>query len=200
MDCTAYNKELLDRVHIYFRYIAGVLSGIGLIIDILAIKYRFLANYLIYLESIIVVLVFFLPTKSYIEMGNFVVAGISLIVFFGLYCGTNFQLIAIIVSLGVTFFVVRPISYYNPTTGDPLSIASIVLYWLICVILCCTTAMAAINISKLHNMIKTTNMENAKLLDGMHEGILILSKKERRTMFCNHSANKLLNMCLGVDN
>ena len=40
-------------------------------------------------------------------------------------------------------------------------------------------------------------MENAKLLDGMHEGLLILSKKERRTMFCNNTADKLLTMYLG---
>jgi len=54
-----------------------------------------------------------------------------------------------------------------------------------------------IYVTKLHITLKTTNMENAKLLDGMHEGLLILSKKERRTMFCNSTADKLLTMYLG---
>ena len=58
--------------------------------------------------------------------------------------------------------------------------------------------MVAIYISKLHNTLKTTNMENAKLLDGMHEGLLILSKKERRAMFCNSPVDKLLTLYLGA--
>ena len=34
-----------------------------------------------------------------------------------------------------------------------------------------------------------SNVENTKLLDGMHEGLLILSKKEPvEAMFCNKSA------------
>ena len=41
-------------------------------------------------------------------------------------------------------------------------------------------------------------MENAKLLDGMHEGLLILSKKERRIMFCNSPVDKLLALYLGA--
>ena len=40
-------------------------------------------------------------------------------------------------------------------------------------------AMAIIYISNLHTKLTTTNVENVKLLDGMHEGLLILSKKGR---------------------
>lgn len=48
-------------------------------------------------------------------------------------------------------------------------------------------------ISKLQEIMKVTNFENIKLLDGMHEGLLILSLAEpRQALFCNKSAHKLL--------
>ena len=40
-------------------------------------------------------------------------------------------------------------------------------------------------ISTLHERMKTYNLANIKLLDGMHEGLLILSKASRTPMFCN---------------
>ena len=47
------------------------------------------------------------------------------------------------------------------------------------------------HVSSLYQRLKFTNVENVKLLNGMHEGLLILSKPDsvltglRTTMFCN---------------
>ena len=51
----------------------------------------------------------------------------------------------------------------------------LILVWMI---LLSTTAisMVFLHIAKLRNSFKTMNLENAKMLDGMHEGVLILSK------------------------
>ena len=198
-ECPPHNKDLLYSLDVYFLYILLALAGVGGIIDLLAIKYRSLANYYIYLENLMGVLVFFLPTKGYVEMSNFVLAANSLGLYIGFYCGTNTEQIASIVSVGVAYLVVRPICNYIPTANDPLMIVSVVGSWLMCAFVFCITSMAAIYISKLHNTVKTTNMENAKLLDGMHEGLLILSKKDRRTMFCNNTADKLLSLYLGAE-
>ena len=46
-------------------------------------------------------------------------------------------------------------------------------------------AMIILYISTLHVRIKAFNVENIKLLDGMHESLLILSKTNNRVMFCN---------------
>ena len=43
------------------------------------------------------------------------------------------------------------------------------------------------------------NVENVKMLDGMHEGLLILTKSSASTpniMFCNRSAEKLLSRAM----
>ena len=57
--------------------------------------------------------------------------------------------------------------------------------------------MIIIYIQDLHSNLTTVNIENLKLLNGMHEGLLILEKGEeneetRKVMFCNSSVKKLL--------
>jgi hypothetical protein len=53
-------------------------------------------------------------------------------------------------------------------------------------------SMIFVYIFKLHKDMHTTNTENVRLLDGMHEGLLILSKKDQEVMFCNKPAKKLI--------
>ena len=36
------------------------------------------------------------------------------------------------------------------------------------------------------------NVQNSKLLDGMHEGLLILSQSNKEVLFCNQPSHKLL--------
>lgn len=43
-------------------------------------------------------------------------------------------------------------------------------------------------VSKLHSRMNVTITENMRLLDGMHEGLLIVSKEEKDIMFCNKPA------------
>ena len=47
-------------------------------------------------------------------------------------------------------------------------------------------------ISSLHQKMQCTIRKNAKLLNGMHEGLLILSKFEKSILFVNKPAQKLL--------
>ena len=54
-------------------------------------------------------------------------------------------------------------------------------------------SMMFLYISSLHSRMRSFNVENTKLLDAMHEGLLILSKADNESMFCNFPAQKLLN-------
>ena len=50
--------------------------------------------------------------------------------------------------------------------------------------------------TKLHNQVAFTNMENKKLLHRMHEGLIVVNKPKlmtsmRKIMFCNRPAQKL---------
>ena len=53
-------------------------------------------------------------------------------------------------------------------------------------------AMMIRKISELNVKMKNNLVENMKLLDGMHEGLLILSKAQQDVLFCNRPAQKLL--------
>ena len=54
-------------------------------------------------------------------------------------------------------------------------------------------AMLLFYIAELTKKLQVANFSNIRLLDGMHEGVLIISKTEKRVMFCNQPAQKLLN-------
>ena len=53
-------------------------------------------------------------------------------------------------------------------------------------------AMVLLYISSLHVKMQLFNVENNKLLDGMHEGLLIMSKSNKEIMFCNKPSQKFL--------
>ena len=53
-------------------------------------------------------------------------------------------------------------------------------------------AMLLLYIAKLHKRMNLCTVENIKLLDGMHEGLLILSKAAHISIFCNQPAEKIL--------
>ena len=60
--------------------------------------------------------------------------------------------------------------------------------------------MVFVHISEIHEKLHFTNEENIKLLNGMHEGVLILERDpsvENDVMFCNLPALKLINKFLG---
>ena len=55
-------------------------------------------------------------------------------------------------------------------------------------------------ISRLHKMLSSQNQQNAKLLDGMHEGLIILSKEhpKKRVLFSNKPIEKFINMAIAA--
>lgn len=60
-------------------------------------------------------------------------------------------------------------------------------------VIVCTSVI--VHISNVHEKLRLTNEENMKLLNGMHEGILILAKtleQPSAIMFCNRPAHKLI--------
>ena len=87
--------------------------------------------------------------------------------------------------------------YKDPPTANAIIVnLSICFVHFVCLSI---FAMLLIYIALLHRRMKTFNVENVKLLDGMHEGLLIVQKSANsmRTltsdiMFCNRSAEKLL--------
>ena len=72
------------------------------------------------------------------------------------------------------------------------SIIGKVLYAFVTFLVNSMVTMISFYITQMHTRMNTANKENTKLLDGMHEGLLILTKTDNNCMFCNNPAQKLL--------
>ena len=53
-------------------------------------------------------------------------------------------------------------------------------------------AIIIVYITELNTLLSNYTMQSEKLLDGMHEGLLIFSKSSNDTLFCNMRATSLL--------
>ena len=53
-------------------------------------------------------------------------------------------------------------------------------------------AIIIVYITELNTLLSNYTTQNEKLLDGMHEGLLIFSKSTKETLFCNMRATSLL--------
>ena len=71
----------------------------------------------------------------------------------------------------------------------PKTFALILYFFAICAI-----SMIVNYIRKLHNSLSSANEDNLRLLDGMHEGLLILNTNEKDpgVMFCNFQVKKII--------
>lgn len=58
-------------------------------------------------------------------------------------------------------------------------------------------SMVIIYISQLHATLEFTNSEHIKLLNGMHEGVLIFNDTQDQFVFCNRQAKKILSVFFG---
>ena len=60
--------------------------------------------------------------------------------------------------------------------------------------------MLIVHIAKIHAFLVLTNLDNKKLLNGMHEGLLILTKAEKSVMLSNSPSTKLIKRFLDQEN
>jgi len=112
---------------------------------------------------------------------------LSFVVFF---TSARLQLVFLTSCFAVTTLVINPVVRNHEP--DSLEVFGPFMLVLLFFFLCNGTAMVVTYISELHNKMNTTIEDNEKLLDGMHEGLLILSKDKQAVMFGNKPAKKLL--------
>ena len=88
------------------------------------------------------------------------------------------------------FFFTSPLIYFKDVTFMFI----LLITWLTFVLVMALflTASGIRYIFQLQSRIAQTNAENIRLLDGMHEGVLILHKHTKEIIFCNKPAQQLL--------
>lgn len=92
------------------------------------------------------------------------------------YCGERGHIFAVVASLMIVLHVPYAFIYMNELTFGFvfMNLALIVvLFFAYCVL-----AMVLVYIFRLHSQLDESNDENVKLLNGMHEGVLIFNRQD----------------------
>ena len=161
----------------------------SIILVIACIKWRFLADFIIYISTIMLINSYAIPsTKTSISE-----IYISVIWMFGNVIFMTDQVGQLIY---ISFMHLLFTFALKSTVFDEKMNLHLILIKLFMVAgtfaINALLSMILLYISSLHSRMKSSNVENTKLLDAMHEGLLILSKADNESMFCNFPAQKLL--------
>ena len=176
------------------------LNIMSLICALLVYKWRWLINYTIFVDISYFFIWNLIPSPENVSL-LWTPWNMSLQVYMGfisVYTGKSIQIFISNLYL-FTFLVVKlgwvhdlPLSMYNYVTFALFAIAYFALEFML--------AMLLFYVAELTKKLQVANYQNIRLLDGMHEGVLIISKTEQRVMFCNQPAQKLLNGALSYLN
>ena len=167
-----YNPDLWPTVDL-FRWILICLLMSTMIISILCYKWRNLANLCLYIECVMRTVSWFIPNSYNETLGPVDLTMNSTIYFLTFYCDRPDHLVFAAVHLAVEIFFGCHYAYMHQvlTIGVfTMDIIMIVTYFV------CTAfaGMVLIYLEDLRTTVNETNEENVKLLNGMHEGLLVL--------------------------
>ena len=191
-----YNKEVLDKTETVARFIITALAILQVLMVICCFKWRQIGAYLIHLEMAIQLIALFFPnSKSYHEnFYSYMLKSIEIAI--TSYCGQVSVIYLLTVLFMVQIFFGTHVAYMNPLTiVDGIFSVLSILFLMLCL---CFTHTTLHYLQNLHTILRSTNEQSQKLLNGMHEGLLILQNPQainecRSFLFCNKPAQKLLN-------
>ena len=191
-DCVPYryNTELVEYIRPGLKYAAMTLLIASIILDMIAYKWRWCADWILYFESINTFITMLIPSVEGIRTEMYI-NSVIVLAFISFYTDTRAQIAYLTLVHFVDAFVIKSL-----VETKSLTLQSIVLkISQIIGVFALNTLFAALiqYITTLHDRLKTMNFENIRLLDGMHEGLLILTKTKsthmkNELMFCNNSA------------
>ena len=156
---------------------------IAAILDFAIIKWRRLSSLIMPIELLFQLFISFVPSVHSTTFDDLFVLLINIMAFIIYYTIEPWQIVFSVINYFVWSFVPVVLIFKGELTF-------LVVLNKFCVaigmfITTCLIAMSLVYIFQLQTKLRDLNVENIKLLDGMHEGLLILSKENKNVMFCN---------------
>lgn len=100
--------------------------------------------------------------------------------------------------MAIHLFVGQSLAYNNPPLSVGTAISHIVMIGIF--FFFATFIVMVLNyIQEINNKLRLSNLSNVEMLNGMHEGVMILSKEDTekaKLLFVNHTARKLIKQFL----
>ena len=173
-NCVGPYNEILDRTKDVMVIAIHIVMMLYVVSCIFCIKFRWLAHYHVYYILITRVLFPFVPTAEYFGVHPFLHCVNAIVVYLAHYCGSVYNIYCItIVTLFEMVFGVH--IAYNREIGWKEALM-VIVYAIITFFLMAAFGAVFDHVSQLYSRLDFINDENMKLLNGMHEGVLILSK------------------------
>ena len=164
----------------------------------LCYKRRYLADYIFSLLMVLEIMFAFYPNQMNHDSIPQNVLDIHFLRFLAFAVGWPLDITAVI-SVGLCLFVGITALYDRPLEFD--TVLTYIVQIFASILAGFSMMMLVISIAKINEQRRTANQSHVELLDGMHEGLLILQKKtesaKQQFMFCNRPAQKLINRFIG---
>lgn len=189
----AFDEALVDEIEPVMATLTFAALIAGILLDALAYKWRFLANYIFYLNAFESILRQLRPRPG-VVIGIFDLAIYQILYFVMYYTEQGGQLILITLRHFVISFVVKK-EIYEKELDLSFCLQSMIAI-VVSFLMNTSIAILCKFIADLQKRLKQVNHENVKMLHGMHEGLLILAKSTKKLLFCNSTAEKLLSKAL----
>ena len=183
------NMDFVKQTQDVIKFSLVTMAILGLILDLVICRYNMLAKWLIYFELITAALNSFLPFES----GNLtwlIPSATALLLHVGYSCEQGSNTIAITVSYTFITMIIHPILYNQENTVN-----AIVSRIALCFTVFMTSAifgMAVTYIVRIQGRMSNLIIENLKLLNRMHEGLIVISEKDLALKFASRPAIKVL--------
>ena len=191
----SYNESILDSTQDIFRVLIKIIVGITAVTCVLCYKWRWLGKSFIYLEMCLHISAMFFPNSKNYHSTFYFNTYEAFANCAALYTNQPITIYMYTFTLIMANFFGTNIAYSKPLGFKEviIYIAAVVFFFL-----SFSCFFTSVNIViKLLRRLQIVNEENTKLLNNMHEGLLILRKPDqnndrRSVMFCNKPAEKLL--------
>ena len=167
----------MDPIEDYARFTVKALIIIGVLLDIISMKWRHIADCLLYHECLIRCVALLIRNWYSWEQTAIGITMMLVVVYFSQYCDSGWQIICLSSALAFQF-AFDFLAYNREVTVVAVLICIAVL--IMFTVAVTTVSMVFLHISDVHEKLHFSNEENMKLLNGMHEGILILSNNPEK--------------------
>ena len=138
-----------------------------------------------------------IPSDQYDRQSSLQLIFIAFIMILCYYTDSGMQILSNLVAMNVMFFVPHTLVYGNSFTM--IRVMEAIYLSLLYLFLTSLIAIIIRQISQLHMKLRTQNEQNARLLNGMHEGLIIVSKKkDQKVLYSNRPIQKFINAAISA--
>lgn len=182
----------MDEIESYVKIAIIVLIPIGLTLDILALRWKKIANFIVYQEAVSTIAQAFVPH----DYGNFdllIILQTYIMVYLVSICKVGQSVIACVVSFALYVYVVYPLMYNleagHWSFGRQFAVLSQLLT---CAAFFTAFSMVITYIVTMRGRMNYLFFENSNLLNKMNEGLVVIDENDRSVKFANVPAVKLI--------